>query len=250
MDFRPLTSESDYQACVALQRRTWGEGFHEVVPASILKITNRIGGLAAGAFEGDDLVGFVYGITGLQGGRTVHWSHMLAVRPDARDRGVGLALKQFQRAVMAERGVEAILWSFDPLVARNAWLNLVRLGARVQEYVLDMYPASDSPLHDFGTDRLIVEWDIAGGPESPRRRVPASPRPPETLIEIPADIERVARESLDVACEWRERTRAAFLDALGRGLRVSGFRRGDDGRYTYLLSPEEPGASAHPEVRP
>ena len=141
---RLLDSESDYAACVRLQRLTWGVGFGEVVPASVLKITNRVGGIVAGAFAAGELLGFVYGITGLLRGRLVHWSHMLAVRPEARDQGIGLQLKHFQRDVLRGRGVGQVLWSFDPLVARNAHLNLVRLGVRVEEYVTDMYPASNS----------------------------------------------------------------------------------------------------------
>ncbi len=162
-ELRLLHSLQEYSACVQLQKDTWGRHFNEVVPATILKITNRVGGVVAGAFLGDRLVAFVYGITGLDRGRLAHWSHMLAVRPEYRDLGIGRQLKEFQRELLARRGVETILWSFDPLVARNAHLNLNRLGARVDEYVVDMYPATASDLHAFGTDRFIVAWPIAPG---------------------------------------------------------------------------------------
>src|SRR5690606_28979184 len=105
----------------------------------------------------------VFGLTGLEHGRLVHWSHMLAVRPEWRDLGVGTRLKAYQREAVARLGVEVIYWSFDPLMARNAHLNLNRLGARVAEYVEDMYGATGSTLHaGLGTDRLVVVWPALG----------------------------------------------------------------------------------------
>jgi predicted GNAT superfamily acetyltransferase len=250
---RLLDSEADYAACVRLQRLTWGAGFGEVVPASVLKITSRVGGIVAGAFEGAELLGFVYGITGLHRGRLAHWSHMLAVRADARDHGIGLRLKHFQRDVLRGRGVRQILWSFDPLVARNAHLNLVRLRVRVDEYVPDMYPASNSELHGFGTDRLVVAWDtgdaapsdtgsadpVAGAPFVSGDE-PAELAPPAVRIEIPPDIEAVAARSPEEARGWRAANRRAFTGWLGRGYAVAGFRRDDRGRCGYLLT--RPGA--------
>src|SRR3954469_25481170 len=86
IDIRPLSTLDELRACVELQRETWGSTFSDVVPASILKVSQRIGGVAAGAFAPDGrLVGFVYGMTGVERGRLVHWSDMLAVRPEARD---------------------------------------------------------------------------------------------------------------------------------------------------------------------
>src|SRR4051794_9386239 len=82
IDIRPLRSLDELRACVALQRETWGDEFTDVVPASILKVSQRVGGVAAGAFDGDGkLLGFVYGLTGVENGQIVHWSDMLAVRP-------------------------------------------------------------------------------------------------------------------------------------------------------------------------
>ena len=76
------------------------------------------------------MLGFVFGMTGVQDGRLVHWSDLLAVRPEARDRGLGRRLKLYQRSLVAELGVTRMLWTYDPLVARNAHLNLNALGAR------------------------------------------------------------------------------------------------------------------------
>jgi predicted GNAT superfamily acetyltransferase len=164
---RDLTTHEDFVACVRLQEAVWGEGFDERVPTAILGIAARFGGVVAGAFrEGEEeLVGFVFGLTGLEQGVPVHWSDMLAVRRETRGRGLARALKLYQRDRLLRLGVTRMYWSFDPLEARNGHLNLNRLGVRVREYVEEMYGTSSSPLHQgIGTDRFVACWDM----DSPR----------------------------------------------------------------------------------
>ncbi len=161
---RHLETGEDFEACVALQKQIWGERFEDVTPPALLKIVGRVGGVAAGAFSPDGrLEGFVFGISGVVDGRPVHWSHMLAVRPGLRGRGLGARLKLFQRQHLLERGVGTVLWTFDPLVACNAHLNLNRLGARIDSYVRDFYGSgADSELSaGLGTDRFVVRWELA-----------------------------------------------------------------------------------------
>lgn len=163
VEIRPLRDWDEYRACEALQAEVWGEDFSEITPASLLKIGQRLGGVSSGAFHPDHgLAGFVFGLTGLDDGRPLHWSHMLAVRSELRGRGLGRRLKEHQRALLLDAGVEAATWTFDPLVARNAHFNLNRLGAEVAEYVPDMYGETGSRLHrGLGTDRLRVAWDLS-----------------------------------------------------------------------------------------
>lgn len=159
---RPLAGLDERTACVALQERVWGDAFADRVPASVIMIALETGGVASGAFIDGRLVGFVFGITGYVDGRPLHWSDMLAVAPEHRGRGIGVRLKRHQRALLLEAGVATVLWTFDPLEARNAHLNLRRLGATAAEYRRDAYGASASPLHaGIGTDRLVAEWAIA-----------------------------------------------------------------------------------------
>ncbi len=157
---RSLETMDDYRACISLQEATWGEGFSERVSMAVLKVSQILGGVAAGAFsENGTLDGFVFGMTGPRDGEVVHWSDMLAVRRGLRDSGLGSRLKAYQRDVLLSAGVRLMHWTFDPLQARNAHLNFMKLGIVVREYRHDMYGASDSPLHrGIGTDRFVASW--------------------------------------------------------------------------------------------
>ena len=175
LDIRRVATWPEYRACVELQREVWGGEFSDQVPASVLSVSQRIGGVTAGAFEPDGrLVGFVFGMSGIENGRAVHWSDLLAVRADARDRGVGRQLKFFQRDLVRAMGATKMYWTYDPLVARNAYLNIMTLGAYPVEYVRDMYGSdTGSILHrGLGTDRFIVAWMLDEAPS------PTLPDPP------------------------------------------------------------------------
>lgn len=266
VEVRPLRTHAEFAACVELQRLTWGGDYTDVVPASLLKVVPKVGGLVAGAFAEDGrLLGFVFGLSGIRDGRIAHWSHMLAVRPEARDQGIGRRLKEYQREVVGKLGVEAIYWTFDPLAARNAHLNLTRLGVEVVEYAPDMYGRTGSDLHVLGTDRLIVVWRIAGrvggdgrraapvgvdaapvvncGPGGePRSDADAFVEHPLVRIEVPADIDAVRASSMDLAVRWRDAIRSAFTYYLARGYRVVGFLRDlEAGRCHYALAAPDAG---------
>jgi predicted GNAT superfamily acetyltransferase len=243
IEIRPLRTHEEFQACLTLQRETWGDAPGTLVPTPLLLVVQRIGGVSAGAFDANDrLLGFVFGMTGIEHGVPVHWSDMLAVRPEARNRGLGRLLKEYQREQVARLGVRRIYWTYDPLVAKNAYLNIVVLGARVAEYVPDMYGDTGSPVHaGIGTDRIIVAWDLdAAGRHGgsalramdveAERRVELNPSghafappdapPARVAIAIPADVFAVRGHSPDEALRWRLSTREAFQWALARGYEV------------------------------
>lgn len=242
IEVRALSTHADFAACVRLQYETWGSGYMDAVPGTILQVSQQVGGVAAGAFtRAGELLGFVFGLTGVRHGRLAHWSDMLAVRAGHRNRGIGRMLKQFQREQVRALGVALMYWTFDPLVARNAHLNLNILGATVDEYVVNIYGESTgSALHAFGTDRFIVSWPVAHEPVRPR--VPAGARAaplagervtaPVQRIEIPAD---VAALPLSEARQWRAATRPAFVRLLHGGYRVTGFMTEPDGGGCYVL---------------
>jgi chorismate synthase len=255
---RRVETQAEYDECVRIEDLTWGAGFNERVPTTILRVAQYLGGVTAAAFDGASgpMLGFVFGMTGVQDGRLVHWSDLLAVRPEARDRGLGRRLKLYQRSLVRELGVTRMLWTYDPLVARNAHLNLNALGATVSEYVPEMYGSdTGSTLHDaIGTDRFVVAWDLATGAgteEAPARGTPpAAPPPslvvnlavspppvdaPELFVAVPDDIQYLIATAPAAARAWRESTRSAFLDCLASGYRVSGFQRASSGGF-YRLS--------------
>ncbi len=273
-EIRPLQGYAEQLLCFHLQEETWGDDFAECVPPSVQQIIQKMGGIVAGAFEPQGrLAGFVLGVTGLRKGRVAHWSHMLAVRPELRDQGLGRRLKLYQRQTLVEMGVGAMYWSYDPLVARNAHLNLNRLGAAVDEYVEEMYGGMGSSLHEgLGTDRFVLEWDLTSGrvdelvrqQQVARRddkdaadlgpvvntRLAANsvPRPEEPdlsatgplRVEIPSDIQQAKQASAQAGRLWRSCTRRAFQHYLSQGYRVQGFQRDPvSDRCYYLLMKHE-----------
>lgn len=247
IDIRPLRSHEECHAGAMFQREIWGEDYGDVVPATVLHIVDYVGGLAAGAFDASGaMLGFIFGVTGVRDGDIVHWSHMLGVRESARNLGLGRRLKEYQRDTLGALGVKRVFWTFDPLMAKNAYFNLNRLGAEVVEYVPDMYGTTNSPLH-FGvaTDRLVVSLTttprapmnplVAPTPNSPV--LTAFPRlgdlttsgddcPPDmALIEIPSDVLDVLTRSPASAKTWRLAVRDHFQWALSQGYTVAGIHR-------------------------
>lgn len=244
---RPLATLGEYQACVALQERVWGDGFSEAVPVSLLQAASYVGGLALGAFDRDAaLLGFVFGLTGVQDGRTVHWSHLLGVLGTARNLGLGRMLKEQQRTELARRGIREMHWTFDPLIAKNAHLNLNLLGARVVKFAANMYGTTSTPLHHgLPTDRFVVACGTSGavpghhGPIVEAADAPVltlEPRagdgdvdgrqpPPRIRLEIPTDFQQLMATSPDRASEWHAAVRRHLQWALAHGYDVTGLHR-------------------------
>lgn len=267
---RPFASHADRAQCVALQELTWGKDFTERIPAAMLLVAQKTGGVCAGAFDdAGRMLGFVFGVTGVQDGVLMHWSDMLAVHPDARGQRLGERLKEHQRAHCRALGIRTIYWTFDPLVARNAHLNLSRMGARVHEFVPAMYgEGTNSPLQgDMPTDRFVVAWAVnpaeaapalsalptdsvlavdadarmpgAGGASTEDPRAARWPEVASIGIRAPRDISALAADDIAAARRWRFATRAAFAHYLGCGYRVAGFLADAHGG-TYLLTRSTP----------
>jgi predicted GNAT superfamily acetyltransferase len=253
---RPLSDYGEMKRAVDFQRLIWGDGFSELVPAVVFWFASRTGGIVAGAFdESGTMIGFLFGMTGWDGTRPIHWSDMLAVLPSHRGHGLGFALKRYQRDRLLESGVTTVHWTFDPLEARNAHLNFARLGVTSREYIRDAYGASSSPLHEgIGTDRLVVTWALDS--ERVRRRMEGADSrleydggevvnpedgalrldltAPRVWLRVPGDIQTLKTRDPDAARQWREDTRAGFEAYLARGYQVRDLVRGKEGGR-YLL---------------
>lgn len=260
---RPLADYAEMKRAVEFQRVIWGSNFNELVPAVMFWAAARTGGIVAGAFDSaSDMAGLIFGITGWDGRRPVHWSDMLGVHPAARGRGLGLALKRYQRDRLLEMGITRVNWTFDPLEARNAHINFARLGVTAREYIRDAYGASTSPLHrGIGTDRLVAEWEIASprvrnrmeGGASGEMPVPNTPEinpgggaprldhaEPHLWLRVPAEIQKLKERDAVAARRWREYTRAAFEEYLGRGYEVRELETTEEGsRYLLVRARDE-----------
>jgi len=165
VQIHPLMTMDALQRCEELQLAVWGYADREVVPAAQMRAALHAGALIAGAFIGREQVGFLYGFPALpheQGLRGVGMhSHMMAVLPEARGMGAGRRLKWFQRRWCQDRGMDWVAWTFDPLQAGNARLNLAYLGAVVHEYQVDFYGVLGGQLSGtLPTDRFVALWHL------------------------------------------------------------------------------------------
>jgi predicted GNAT superfamily acetyltransferase len=211
MIIRELTSLSEFETCLEFQREGFGWSEVELMPTRFFVVSRHIGGLVLGAFEGEKLVGFLSAIPGIRDGKPYWHSHMLAVTMSHRDSGIGTQLKSAQREHALRRGIRLIEWTFDPLVSRNAYLNIEKLGVIVRRYYPDFYGD--------GSDRLIAEWWL----DKPRPAVTVEQR----NVTIPAD-PAIARAA-------RLRVRDQFLNNFKEDFFVVGFKRhGDSSDYIFI----------------
>jgi len=149
----------ELRACVALQKEIWNFSDSELIPLRMFVVAEKVGGQVMGAFDGSEMVGFAMSVPGTRSGRIYLHSHMLAVRGQYRDSGLGRRLKLLQREDALARGIELIEWTFDPLEIKNSYLNIEKLGAISRRYNINQYGVTSSPLQGgLPSDRLIAEW--------------------------------------------------------------------------------------------
>jgi predicted GNAT superfamily acetyltransferase len=229
----------EMRACVALQKEVWNFSDAELVPLRMFVVAEKVGGQVIGAFTGNEMLGFALSVPGVRGRNSYLHSHMLAVRKEHQDSGVGRRMKFFQRADALARGFELIEWTFDPLEIKNAYLNIEKLGAIVRRYSVNQYGITSSPLQGgLPTDRLVAEWWLKS------RRVEMllkeGKKPPvetATTISVPAQIYdwKASPSTRSQAKEVQDRNREQFLKAFGDGLAVLGYERDQQGSGRFLL---------------
>ncbi len=256
LEVRELSAARDGEAVEELQLAVWGRREREVVSRDMLVALQLEGALIAGAFVGNEMVGFVFSFPTRDA--HVQHSHMLAVLPPHRGGPAALALKRFQREWCLTRGVKKLVWTFDPLRARNANFNLRKLGATFRTYHRDLYGPMTGINAGTDSDRALAEWDLQGQsalkalegtlPEPDWAGVPTiNPQglsgvdfsdAPELRFAIPSDFGALLGTDPDLARRWRLHGRAALEDAFARGYAAVGFGR--EGGNAYLLRLSDP----------
>jgi predicted GNAT superfamily acetyltransferase len=230
----------------------WRPGADDPPPvtAELLRALAHAGGYVAGAFGGTRMVGASAGFFTAPPECALH-SHITGVARGGQHRGVGFALKVHQRAWAMARGVGTVVWTFDPLVARNAWFNLAKLGAQPTAYLEDFYgPMTDAINTGMASDRLLLTWRLddpavvaacAGRPRQPSpvaaeaalavgpdlEPVVHATGAPAVTVAVPPEVEALGREQRRA---WRGAVREALGGRLAVGATVTGFLRGPD-RY-------------------
>jgi predicted GNAT superfamily acetyltransferase len=236
---RKCDALADMHACVALQKEVWGFTDIELVPLRLFVVAEKIGGQVMGAFEGNDMIGFAFAIPGFRNRHAFLYSHMLAVRKDHRNSGLGRRLKLFQREDAIARGFELMEWTFDPLEIKNAYLNIEKLGAIARRYNVNQYGITSSPLQGgLPTDRLVAEWwlkskrvDDALG-EKGRAAIQV-----DAKVSVPAQIYewKASPATRDRARAVQEENRPQFQEAFSKGLAVLGYERNAQGDGKFLI---------------
>ena len=229
----------ELRACVSLQKEVWNFTDAELVPLRMFVVADKVGGQVMGAFEGSDMVGFALSVPGTRSGHVYLHSHMLAVRKDHRNSGLGRRLKLLQREDALGRGIELIEWTFDPLEIKNAYLNLERLGAIARRYNINQYGITSSPLQGgLPSDRLIAEWWLKSKRVETLLATGKNPAIVSELgIAVPTQIYdwKAAPETRGQAQQVQERNREQFLRAFSQGLAVLGYERDPAGNGKFLL---------------
>lgn len=239
IEIRQLTVADEMVVVGELFQQVWGSAT-ELVRLEMLMAISHAGGYVIGAFDTSrhspdgrgEILGASVALLATHEGQPALHSHVTGILPGARSTGLGRAMKQHQRAWAIERGIEWIVWTFDPLVRRNAWFNIAILGAEVHEYLPQFYGAMTDAINaGDDSDRLLVAWSTSTDPNMAVRD--GSNATGATLIPTPDDIVTLRRTDPAAVTRWRAETGAALTSALDAGKRVVGFTRAGE----YVVGP-------------
>lgn len=288
ISIRPIKTWDEYLAVEQLERTVWQmPDWRDAVPANLLITIHKSGGILLGAFDGEQMIGFVFSFIGSEkfsgAIKLKHCSHMLAVLPEYQKRQVGVRLKFAQREAALAQNIDLMTWTYDPLQALNANLNIVRLGALARRYISNAYGEMTDGLNaGMPSDRFQAEWWLAsprvveratrepkksswdqlvraGAQEIFTTKFDADgcvgiekewePHAPTLIAEIPARINALKTAAPALALEWRTRTRDFFTNAFELGYACTDFMFAPSDpreRAAYVLTraPIETGTSA------
>jgi predicted GNAT superfamily acetyltransferase len=230
IEIRTVDTADEMVELGELFQQVWGS-LTQLVTIEILMAVAHSGGYVSAAYDtrsGDErMLGASVGILARHQGRPALHSHITGLLPGARRSGLGRAMKMHQRRWAAEHDIEWIVWTFDPLVRRNAWFNIEVLGAEVHEYLPSFYGTmTDSINVGDESDRLLMAWRVVGGDASDERHTHGGER---ILVPTPEDIVALRRTDPAAVAHWRSQTRDALRGAIERGDSIVGFT--EQGEY-------------------
>lgn len=225
----------------------WGKHGTEMIDPAMLVAIAHAGNLVTVALAGDEPIGAAAGFCGPPG--TPFHSHIVGLLPSATGRGLGRAVKLYQRAWCLERGIDTMTWTYDPLIARNGYFNIRRLGGRAVRYYADFYgEMTDAINGGQPSDRMLIQWDLTVPPsaagaessdpdphaahaaiedvaDSPSAYAPPPDDAHTVLVAVPRQIEALRRSDPSLARLWRARTRGALGRLLDGGWVITDFTR-------------------------
>jgi len=219
---RELESLQDQDSGRKIFDLTWAKDAGTEITPNLLQAMVHSGSYLSGAFIDNKIVGAAFAFPATNNGLYLH-SHMTAVLDEYRDKGVGYALKIDQWNWAKKQSYSHLSWTFDPLVRRNAKLNVVKLGVDISAYYPNFYGEMPDALNAGDeSDRLMVSWstDID---EPKARQLIAHPKPDDILIEIPEDIVAIRSKDQSESMKWRRLVRDQFLAAFEENRKVVGF---------------------------
>ena len=227
---------AEYEQLTGLEQRIWGCDEREATPAHIALIAAKTGGQVLGAFAGEEMIGFSLAFVACHYGVTHLHSHLTGVVKEWQNAGVGFQLKRAQRADALARGFTLMEWTFDPFALRNAWFNVMKLGATVRRYVPNLYGVTTSALHGgLPTDRFIAEWQM----DSPRVQAALAGQP----LNVSSECLRIAvplnLQAEPQAVVLQARLRREFEKHFAAGYAVVGLEK-NESTAAYLLQPSPP----------
>ena len=219
---KPLISVDERNLGRAVFDHTWAMDAGTEITPNLLQAMVHSGAYLSGAFIGGECIGAAFAFPATTGGLHLH-SHMTAVMSSHRDKGIGQLLKIDQWHWAKKNEYKEITWTFDPLVKRNAKLNLLKLGADISAYYPDFYGDMPDALNAGDvSDRLLASWKVTGSEPIPRKEITTA-EPNDILIEIPQDIVAIRERDLAENLRWRHKVRDQFTNALAKGGQVVGF---------------------------
>lgn len=237
LQLRSCHTVGEFRQVAALEKEVWGFDDRELLPARFFVVGEHVGGHILAAWEGNTLAAFVFGLPAMRRGKPYIHSHMLAVQPGYRNRGLGREMKLFQREVALAEGYDRIEWTFDPLEIKNSYLNLEKLGAVARRYLVNVYGITSSPLQGgLPSDRLVAEWWLRSPRVEQALREGRAPHGEIACrVEVPAEVYlwKSEPETRAQAAEILRRTREELQRRFGEGLTAVGYERspGGDGRF-------------------